>query len=276
MIRTAMAGMALLAVAALAGCASADRMAHAEALAATGHLKPERIEAGAFVLTAFVRIDRPDRPLTLYIEGDGPAWLSRSEPAQDPTPRAAIGLALAASDRAPNVAYLARPCQFTPMALNPSCNVAYWTGKRFAPEVVASIDAAITRLAARVPGQPIALVGYSGGAALAVLVAAERRDVVSIRTLAGNLDSEAVNRLHHVSAMPQSENPIDVADRVAAIPQIHFSGARDEVVPPEIAQRFAAATGHCARVMVVPGLDHEGDWPARWPTLLAMPPACAD
>jgi len=268
---------ALGAAGALAGCAGMDRNAHADALAASGRLQREQVRTDSFVLTAFVRLDRADKPLTIYLEGDGLAWLSITEPSLDPTPRLATGLALAAADPAPNVVYLARPCQFTPMALNPQCDIPYWTGKRFAPEVVASIAQAVAQFAARVPGQAINLVGYSGGAALAVMVAAQRTDVASIRTVAGNLDDEFINRLHGVSAMPQSENAIDFATRVAAIPQIHFSSANDTVVPPEVARRFAtAAGGRCVKVRVVADLSHDGDWSRVWPELLAAVPSCSD
>lgn len=259
-----------------AGCTTLDRGAHAEALAQPAGLKREQVTGGDFVLTAFARITRSDRPLDVYIEGDGLAWISRSEPSLDPTPRVATGLALAAADPSANVVYLARPCQFTPMELNPRCGIPYWTGKRFAPEVVVSLDDAVNHFAAQVPGRPINLIGYSGGGALAVLIAARRTDVASIRTVAGNLDDEFVNRLHHVSAMPQSENPIDAAGRVAAIPQIHFSGDSDTVVPPAVAQRFVRATGgRCAQARTVSGASHDGDWSRLWPALLKIRPECA-
>lgn len=259
------------------GCTVLDRNAHAEAQAAPAGLHREQLETGSFVLTAYSRIARPDAPLDLYIEGDGLAWISRSEPSLDPTPREAVGLALAAADPAPNVAYVARPCQFTPMAMNPRCGVPYWTGKRFAPEVVASIDQAVSHFAAKVPGQRIHLIGYSGGGALAVLVAARRTDVASIRTVAGNLDHALVSRLHDVSSMPQSENAIDFAQQVASIPQVHFSGADDTVVPPIVAQRFVDATGNrCAQARTVPGITHGGDWHRLWPLLLSVTPVCSE
>jgi len=267
-------GMLLISL--VTSCATLDRNAHADALAAPAGLQREQVDTDGFVLTAFARISQPEAPLDLYIEGDGLAWLSRSEPSLDPTPREAMGLALAAADPAPNVVYLARPCQFTPMVMNPRCAIPYWTAKRFAPEVVASMHQGVSGYAARVPGQRINLVGYSGGAALVVLIAARRTDVASIRTVAGNLDDEFVNRLHDVSPMPESKNAFDFAARVAAIPQIHFSGADDTVVPPVVAQRFVGATGgRCARAVTVPGLAHASDWSSRWPALLALAPACS-
>jgi hypothetical protein len=124
----------------MSGCASDDRDAHANALAARGGLRRELIDTDSFVLTAYARISRPGEPLHLYIEGDGLAWISRNQPSLDPTPREATGLALAAADPAPNVVYLARPCQYTPMAMNPRCALPYWTGKRYARECRSSVS----------------------------------------------------------------------------------------------------------------------------------------
>lgn len=257
------------------GCAALDPVRHADSMAASAGLVRETVRAAPFVLTAFVRIARPDRPLRVYIEGDGLAWITRSEPSLDPTPHRATGLALAAADPAPNVVYLARPCQFTPMSMNPACGVPYWTTRRFSPEVVRSLDEAVSDFAARVPGQPVELVGYSGGGAIAVLVAARRHDVASIRTVAGNLDDAFVNQLHHVSSMPESENPIDYAPRVAGIAQLHFAGSDDAVVPPEVARRFVAASGSpCVRMQTVDHVAHEGAWEKRWPALLGIAPSC--
>jgi predicted esterase len=263
-----------LSIGLLAGCASPNE--HANSMAQAAGLRREQIDAGDFVLTAFYRSTRADRPLNVYIEGDGLAWVSRYQPSDDPTPHQALGLALAAADPAPNVLYLARPCQFTPMSANPRCGVAYWTGKRYAEEVVASMNQAITDYVAKMetPGQRINLIGYSGGAAIAVLVAARRSDIASLRTVAGNLDEVEVNRLHKVSAMPDSLNAIDFARQVAAIPQMHFSGADDPVVPPAIARRFVTAAGACAQMRVVPGMAHESDWGRVWPGLLAAEPRC--
>ncbi|MFJ2367271.1 alpha/beta hydrolase family protein [Pseudomonas sp. NPDC087697] len=258
----------------LAGCADLNR--HAETLAHTGNLQRDLVDTGSFVLTSFYRITRPDLPLSVYIEGDGMAWRSRTAPSENPTPHQAEGLALAVADPAANVVYLARPCQFTPLAVNPRCDKAYWTHKRFSEEVVAAMDRAVTHYAAGVPGQRIHLVGYSGGGALAVLIAARRSDIASLRTVAGNLDHAEVNRLHDVSAMPGSLNAIDVARQVASIPQLHFSGGDDSVVPPVIAQRFVRATASlCAHSQIVPGMSHESDWARRWPELLLTPLPCS-
>jgi pimeloyl-ACP methyl ester carboxylesterase len=264
-----------VAMAALGACATLDRNAHADALAASAHMQRETLHTNAFDLTAYTRITRGDAPIHVYIEGDGFAWVSRSEPSLDPTPREATGLALAAADPSPNVVYLARPCQYTPMRDNPRCDLRYWTGARFAPEVVASMNEATDAIAARAPGRGVELIGYSGGGAIAALLAARRRDVLSLRTVAGNLDSEYVNRIHDVSPMPASLDPIDVAASLTALPQLHFASDADRVVPVAVARRFIDAAGtRCARLRVVNGIAHDGDWARAWPALLRLPVNC--
>jgi pimeloyl-ACP methyl ester carboxylesterase len=251
----------------VAGCGVLDANVAAERLAQSAGLTRESIVTDSFVLTSFSRIGDPNAAVDIYIEGDGRAWDSRYTPSLDPTPRHALALQLAARDPAANVVYLARPCQFT--ARDPRCETAYWTGKRYAPEVITALDDAIGQVATRAPGQSLNLIGYSGGGALAVLVAAGRRDVASLRTVAGNLDLDEFTRLHQVSPLTGSRNPIDAAARVAQIPQVHFSGADDRIVPPSVARHFAsAAGGSCVRTEIVPGLGHEGDWARVWPQLL--------
>jgi len=248
---------------------------HADQIALSGHLEREAVQAGPFLLTAFVRVSDPSKAIRIYIEGDGLAWVSRDFPSPNPTPHQATGLQLAAADKSPNVVYLARPCQFTFMSKNPECDVPYWTGKRFSKEIVTAMASAVSTIATRAPRQGIELVGYSGGGAIAVLVAAQRKDVLSIRTVAGNLDDDEVNRIHNVSAMPESEDAIHYVAAVAAIPQVHFSGTDDRVVPTVIPRRFVsaaiAAGARCARTVPVSGLSHDGDWATVWPTLLADP-----
>jgi len=268
-------GASLLCSSLQGGCMVQGANAHAQRLAQSVGLTRELIHTDSFDLTSFGRIRDPHAPIDIYIEGDGRAWVSKSTPSLDPTPRHAVALQLAAQDTAANVVYLARPCQFT--ASDPHCDVAYWTGKRYAPEVVAALNGATSQYSARAPGQPLHLIGYSGGGALAILVAAHRGDVASIRTVAGNLDLDEVMRLHHVSPMPESLNPMSEARSVAHIPQVHFSGGDDTVVPPSIAQHFAAAVGGaCVRTEIVPGLGHEGVWARIWPTLLLESVDCGN
>ncbi|MCP2232719.1 MULTISPECIES: alpha/beta hydrolase [Erwinia] len=257
------------------GCAPANRTETADAIAQSAGFQRGEIHAAPFILRWWGRISDPRQPLHLYVEGDGFAWVTPSQPSHDPTPFNPVALRLAAADRAANVIYLARPCQFIAMTRSPGCDTRWWTDLRFAPAVIDAMNDAVSQLVRQTPGQPVVLTGYSGGGAVAALVAAKRQDIQSLRTVAGNLDSEEVNRLHQASAMPGSLNAKEVAPALARLPQIHFSGSDDRVVPASVTQGYAQAShSPCVRIVSVAGMTHGGDWAALWPSLLRLQPSC--
>ena len=265
----------VLLTALLAGCAVFDRGGVAASLAQSAGMTHSLIGTSGFVLTAFVRRRDAQAPLVVYIEGDGLAWRSRSEPSLDPTPRDPVGLRLAVLDPTPNVLYLARPCQYTPSMLDRRCHQDYWTGRRFAEEVIASMNEAID-VVLRAGGRGVRLVGYSGGGAVAALIAARRGDVIDLRTVAGNLDHVALNRHHGVSPLKGSLNAADVAPSLARLPQLHLVGSRDEVVVPAVVESYAARARDrkCIRIQRVDGASHEDGWTKIWPAMLRWQPAC--
>jgi dienelactone hydrolase len=252
-----------------------DRFAEARAIAERGPLAEREIRTALFSLTAFERLTAPAEPVDIYIEGDGLAWLGSTRPSSDPTPLDPVALRLAALDPAANVVYIARPCQYKGM--NPSCSQAYWTRARFAPEVVAAMSAALDDLRSRGMKGKFNLVGFSGGGAIAALLAARRNDVASLRTVAGNLDTDLFTRVHGVSPLTGSLNPRDAAPSLAKLPQHHFVGKRDEIVPREITDSFVAGAGNtaCIRVTNIPQATHEAGWVSLWPDLLKEPLDCA-
>ena len=176
----------------LAGCVAMSPGYHAaDAIASNSRFQKKYVKTSLCTITSFYRFDKPGAPLTLYIEGDGFAWRTRRELSDDPTPRHMLVLSLAAIDPSENVAYIARPGQSTASGV-PDCDAAYWSGKRFSEEAVRAIDSVIDHLKAESGAREINLVGYSGGAAIAVLIAARRSDIASLRTIAGNLDQVAI------------------------------------------------------------------------------------
>lgn len=259
----------------LAGCVTGDSRERAALLAKKSGLNSQNLQTSRFELRIWQRITAPAQPVRVYIEGDGYAWVSRTRPSDDPTPRQPTGLMLAAADASANVLYLARPCQFIGPPLPANCGTTWWTENRFSPTVVQAMDEALSQSLQPWPGIQIELVGYSGGGAIAALIAARRDDVRSLRTVAGNLDVAYVNAVHNVSAMPDALSAIDVAPRLANLPQIHFTGSADSTVPPETAKRFQqAAGGRCVRIEQVRGMAHGSDWAAVWPSLLQQQPDC--
>jgi len=242
----------------------------ANTISEPARLKNNTYKAGQFILHSRERYDKPGEDLSVYLEGDGLAWVSRTEPSRDPTPDNPIGLRLAALDKAPNVIWIARPCQYTTILENPICKQYYWTIGRLAPEIVASVDLAITAAKTSAKATKIHLIGYSGGGGLAVLIAARRNDVATIRTVAGNIDHEAFTNLHRVTPMSQSMDPATVAGRINTITQWHFYGEDDKVVPKLIGESYLRKSGQreCSQIQVISGVSHVRGWEANWPRLL--------
>lgn len=264
----------LLSLVLLAACSALPsfeaRRDAADALAAQRHWRAERIAAGRFDLVAWLpqRIEPADA-LTVYIEGDGFAWINSATPSADPTPRTPLALQLALAQPAGNAAYLGRPCQYVD-AERTHCPERYWTGARFAPEVIEATSRAIDALKARFGARRLTLAGYSGGAAVAALVAARRNDVARFITVAGNLDHRAWTTHHRVAPLTGSLNAADAADRLAQLPQAHFIGGRDKVIPPALAQRWPkqfVGIG-AANLHIITDADHACCWVQRWPALL--------
>ena len=215
----------------------------------------------------------PARPpltdhLVIYIEGDGRAWLATGGISPDPTPRNPLALDLALNDPWPDLAYFARPCQHV-RALH-DCHPRYWSTARFAPEVIAAYDGAITALKAARAARRLTLIGYSGGGALAALVAAGRNDVDSVITIAAPLNHVAWTGWHGVTPLSLSLNPADVAPALRKICQLHLAGGADMNVPPLTIARFAADSDFPrARFVELPGFDHDCCWSHSWRELLA-------
>lgn len=211
------------------------------------------------------------RTLRVYIEGDGLAWLDRHTVSRDPTPRTPLALELAALDPAPLILYLARPCQYVVGEQRRNCFPQVWTSARFSEPVVRDLNAVLDEVKARTGAERLELVGYSGGGGLAVLLAARRRDVAGILTLAGNLDHRAWTSLQGISPLVDSLNPADEAIRIAQIPQLHVAGGEDTVIPPAIARGFVAREpSDTARCLVMPGVGHVSGWSGEFPKLLDL------
>ncbi|MBF0483349.1 MAG: alpha/beta hydrolase [Candidatus Omnitrophica bacterium] len=263
---------------ALCGCATIpafqNRAQVSEDIASKSGFKKEYVTANDFYLLTYQKFNnRVLAPiLRVYIEGDGHAWKSKYKLSDDPTPLNPLGLRLAVLDPSDNVAYIARPGQFLNVDL-PKCDSSYWSKKRFAPEVVEAMSKVIDALKEKSGASAIELVGYSGGGALAVLVAAARSDVVTLRTVAGNLDIREWSAYHHVSQLYGSLNPLDVADKIAALPQRHFVGGSDKIVPGFMAQSFVEKMGdnNHKKITVVRGATHGSGWIEHWVELLKAP-----
>jgi hypothetical protein len=233
-------------------------------------MSPAEYPAGRFTLLGFERFEQPGGDLTVYIESDGQSWLDTRTLSADPTPIRPLVVRLAAADTARNRLYLGRPCQYLAAEQLRSCNPTYWAEARFAPEIIDGYMAALD-LAVRKSGAPrLTLIGYSGGGAVAALVAARRDDVTLLVTIAGTLDHRTWTRDAGVSPLDVSLNPPDFAGRLRSVRQIHFVGERDRKVPATVAESYMAQLGDTrrARLVRLAGYDHECCWDEGWRGLL--------
>ncbi|HEP8970339.1 TPA: alpha/beta hydrolase [Pseudomonas aeruginosa] len=211
------------------------------------------------------------RHLRIYIEGDGKAWATRSQPSTDPTPTKQLVANLAASDPTPS-AYLARPCQYVQ---DRHCNPQVWTDLRFSKAAVNSLSAAVDQAMRAVGANEVDLVGYSGGGTLALLVAAKRSDVTSVQTLAGNVAPLAWAKMQGLTGLQDALDPAGFANALRDIPQRHLVGTRDKVIPATLARQFASSLGPsaCAQLVAVDATHEEG-WQAAWSKYRALPIGC--
>ena len=257
----------------LSGCVAtlSTKIEQADRVAFAAEFQKKLVKGGDFVITTYQRISDSNEPYVFYIEGDGSIVSGRSI-SDNPTPSNVMLLELATMDNRPNVVYVARPCQFTPMELNPQCTQDYWVDKRYAEEVVESINSVISTIS---KNQPISLVGFSGGGGIAVLVAARNNHVKDMITIAGNLDITNFSKYHEVYALKESLNPIDYAKQIRYISQLHISGGEDKIVPSYIADIYIkASASDCVKGKVFFGITHNKGWKDVWKDVLRIPLTC--
>lgn len=264
-------GMALLIGAMLGGCQSSQEALRS--LAAHHNHQLEIISTRPFPLA----LSTPLKPIAtsrirLYIEGDGHAWATRSQPSLDPTPGNLLVAGLAFDDPTPSF-YLARPCQFVMAA---GCRPDLWTNRRFSDEVVTSLENALDQIKVRYGNHDFELIGYSGGAALALLLAARRDDIAQIQTLAGNLSPHRWVQLHQLSPLSGSLSPDDHRAALARIPQRHLAGGKDKVVPPLLLRSYVRSLEQpvCIESEVIADVSHAGGWQHAWSAFRDLPLRC--
>lgn len=250
-----------------------NRILRADSIIHASKFKPIQLKTPYFALYSVYHFPQPKDLLTVYIEGDGRSWVSRFQLSSDPTPinPLALRLAVVHAQQSPNsnIAWLARPCQYQPNKNDINCEPKYWSSHRFSEPIIDSTNNAINQLMQKSGTTKVRLIGFSGGAAVAVLVAARRDDVAELITLAGNLDHRWVNRYHEVTQLSGSLNAIDVASKLSATPQLHFIGQKDEVIPSQVVTRFIDKIGTdlCVKKVLVDATHSKG-WVEKWQDLL--------
>ncbi|MSR13684.1 MAG: alpha/beta hydrolase [Gammaproteobacteria bacterium] len=204
--------------------------------------------------------------LHVYLDGDGTPWLGPGQIAPDPSSRSPLVLALMARDAAPSV-LVGRPCYYRTIP-DPACTAALWTSHRYSEAVVASMTSVVARLLVEHPETRVTLIGYSGGGALAVLLAQRLRRTHAVITVGANLDTAAWTTLHRYTPLTGSLNPSEQPPLSGGIVQTHYFGAEDSDVPAASAARFFSRQKR-VQPEVLAGFDHHCCWAERWPAILA-------
>lgn len=197
-------------------------------------------------------------PVKIYIEGDGMAFNSRGRVSSDPTPHGNMVRTIAFGDNSANVAYLARPCQYI---RNRNCNKKYWSNARFAPEVISSEAQAVKQIAR---GRDVILIGYSGGAQVAGLIAVRHPEikVKKIVSVAGNLDHKSWMLYHHLPQLDLSLNLADYKENFNLLNQTHYVGENDHNIPPKLTYQMVQDP---LTIREVKGASHSSGWESIYP-----------
>ncbi len=233
--------------------------------ARTQGLKVEQLPVGAHAVDIFMqRTPAPGEALHVYLDGDGKPWLSKVRIARDPTTRERLVLDLMQQDPAPSV-LVGRPCYYGASA---GCDPLLWTNGRYGEPIVAAMTSAIGALGARWPDSPVVLIGYSGGGALAMLIAPRLPQVSAVLTLAANVDVGAWAAHHGAEPLAASLDPALLPPLPSSIRQWHFYGEDDDNVPAA-AMQAAIARQPGAELQILPGFDHRCCWAQAWPGVLS-------
>lgn len=255
-LTVALGGVILLVLA--GGCGSASARFHERAVERS--LRAEIVTGAGFRHLVLSRADAAGPTLHVYLDGDGTPWLG-GHPAVDPTPRDPLVLDLLVLDRGPAV-YLGRPC-YHGLEGEPSCSPDLWTSARYSEPVVASLAAAARHVLAVRGVRRVVWVGYSGGGALAVLLAGRLPETVGVITVAANLDIDAWADDRRFSRLGGSLNPARQPPLPPGVYQRHYVGGRDRTVPLEVTRRSGV------ELVVVADYDHRCCWTTLWPAVLA-------
>lgn len=226
--------------------------------------------SSTFVLQTFfpneTHKNNTNKVLTVFLEGDGYAWVSTTQASTDPSPMDNIVIQMAINSSYSPKVYISRPCQFTKKYQPDKCDKKYWTHSRYSQEVVNDINQAISHFKTQSNTHEVRLIGYSGGGTIAALIAANRNDVKQLITVASNLDHQYWTELHHIDGLSGSLNPIEYSHDLEKINQIHFVGKDDKNVPVEVINSLVKnyKTNENTKVILIEGYDHTCCWKENW------------
>ena len=209
----------------------------------------KEIKTSAFTLASWVKQTDTKSPFRIYIEGDGRAYTKSGYPSANPTPHGMLMRKMAFEDNSPNVAYLARPCQFVK---DDTCTPKDWTTERFSPRAVKSMAQAVNHITG---GKTAQLYGYSGGALIGGLLIANYPQIKVTKwvTYAGLLNHTSWTKYHKLAPLTGS---IDL-EKLPDVPQTHYAGGKDKIIPPKLSILWTDNKN----LVILPKSKHSGPFP---------------
>ena len=209
----------------------------------------KEIATPSFTIAAWVKESNKTELFHIYIEGDGRAFTKSGYPSNNPTPHSVLMREMAFKDKATNVAYLARPCQFVKDDI---CKQKDWTTERFSASAVDSIAEAVKQITGK---RPVELYGYSGGALISGLII-ENYPQIKVQkwiTYAGLLNHKSWTEKQNLAPLSGSMD----LEKLPDVPQIHYVGGKDKVIPPELSKQW---TGN-KNLIILPKSTHNRPFP---------------
>lgn len=205
--------------------------------------------------------------LLVFLEGDGAPWFTPTIVSLDPTPTNPLMLRLLTQTKG-SAAYIGRPC-YLGLAQDTGCEPRWWTSARYHDRVVASMAAVIQHLVTARGYRDIAIIGHSGGGALAMLLAHKMGGQLrAIITLAANIDTDSWATYHGYTPLADSLNPATLPALPQTVYQAHFVAVNDHSVPPFITLEGLRNQTH-ARVVKLDNVDH-ASWERVWPQIVRL------
>ncbi len=261
----------------LISCASEQTRLNRALDIATEHDFAAEIIAGNFPMQIFYR-NQFSSHAVIYLEGDGLVINKYGEVALNPTPTDPVALKLASVDHRPwSKIVINRPFHY--LKMDPSLRrdgfplkweSKYWTMARYAPEIIQAIFEVIKTCQLRFKFKTLEIVAYSGGAAVALLLAPHLDNLTRMVSFAGNLDHVSWTKYHDTQPLFESLDPLQNKAAIGKVPQIHFIGTSDANTTIDLAHGYSQKVNSSKITIVpVPGFSHDSNWSKIWAANLA-------
>ena len=104
----------------------------------------------------------------------------------------------------------------------------------------------------------------------------DNKNIKSIRTIAGNINHNQLTKILNISKLKKSINFDIIEKRNINIPQLHFYGLKDNVVPNQlqILYKKRNINNKCINIESVSDVSHNSGWLKYWKLNNTILPSC--